>query len=154
MNNFQKSALAVLFTLFCATSYAECTTSAVYAFEKKLKEAYDTNNPETLNKLYTNDAVLIGAFAQKPLLTHASRLAYFKVLFGQPNQRLTVYFDQNTQSHVQLTGSGAIASGIYTLEQDKNGVTTTTPIRYMMVYRNTSTGCELIAHHASIETKK
>lgn len=154
MKRFRNSVIAFLVTIFCTVSYAKCTTAEVYHFEKKWKQAYDTNNPDILSKYYSKDAVFIGAFSHEPLLTPTQRLKYFTNLFSQANQKLIVHFDAKKQSHIQLINGGAISSGVYTLERIKDSVITNTLIRYTMVYRNTPKNCELIIHHASIATQK
>jgi hypothetical protein len=110
-------------------------------------DAINNGNAESIDALYTRDAILLATFDPRPRTTPEERREYF-VTF-KTRRKLKASIDQ---CYVTVLGTeGGAASGLYTFNfVDAAGASQTARARFTFVFSRQSEGdCLIAAHHSS-----
>ncbi|MBA2710340.1 MAG: nuclear transport factor 2 family protein [Tatlockia sp.] len=145
--NLQKCGVGFLLGIFCCLSYAKCTTQIAHNIIDKWQQAYNAGDVTAISDFYAKDAILIGVYNQRPLVTSKQRLNYFKNIFGKKSYK--VRFVKNTFHHYKLDNS-VVINGEDIISYRKAGKKIQRPVRFTMVFKDTLKGCKLVVQHASL----
>ena len=107
--------------------------------------AVTTTDPETVSRLYAEDAVFWGTVSPFLRTTPAGIKDYFEHFMELKNLNAIYY-----KPMVRIYGEIAVNSGYYTFFYNKDGKMMSIPARYTFVYRKNNDGdWKIIDHHSS-----
>ncbi|NJS14182.1 MAG: SgcJ/EcaC family oxidoreductase [Sphingopyxis sp.] len=114
-----------------STSCATVTEAQVASQFDKFNAAWATKNPDTVTKLFTDDAVLLATVSNKPRTDHAEIKDYFVgFLKGSPVGTIT-----SSTIDIGCNKATRVGTWTVTLTDAATGAKTDVKARYSFVYR-------------------
>ncbi|MDE3016032.1 MAG: DUF4440 domain-containing protein [Pseudomonadota bacterium] len=112
---------------------------------KQWVAAVESGSVDDITDLYDSHAVMISAFRQLPVTTHAELVRYYRKVEANPDAKIDII-----EQHPRTFGNFAVNSGLYTFHYTEDGEPVTVPARFTFVYILEGGKWVIIDHHSSL----
>jgi uncharacterized protein (TIGR02246 family) len=139
--------LALMLLLAATATAAAAAGDAEHNVERAMSawvSAYNSRDAARIAAQYASDALFWGTRSAAIATEPVQIAAYFQESARNPNLRVAV-----NERHVRVYGNLAVAAGIYTVTDVKDGREVSTPGRFTFVFEKRGDKWAIVHHHSS-----